>query len=160
MDLFKLDPGLTVWTWIAFAILCFVLAKWGIPPLLRNLETRERVIADSVDNAALLEKRLADLEQERTALLEQTRVQAEAVLRQAREDAEIVKKALFEKAAQEAAAIVAQGRARAAEERKQSIDALRQELADFIVECTETVVGSTLVGDKEREWSRRQVSTL
>lgn len=160
MDLFSLDPGLTVWTWIAFGILCVILAKWVFPPLLKSIETREKAIAASVDQAALIETRLKNLEQERRDLLAQTQAQAEAILYQARQDGARLRKSLLDKAVLEADDIVVQGRARAAEERQATIEALRMELAEFVLVCAGTIVGSTLTGEKEREWSRQLVKTL
>lgn len=160
MNLFSLDPGLTIWTWVAFGILCFILAKWVFPNLLQALHDRETLLARSVDTAAALEARLRDLEAERQALLQQTRGEAEALMKQARDQAEVLKKELREQAQAEAAALVEQGRVQLADERRAAVEALRAELADFVLVCAGTIVGSTLQGERERQWSRDLVKTL
>jgi F-type H+-transporting ATPase subunit b len=160
MDLFSLDPGLTIWTWISFGILVLILTKWVIPRVFQNLKDRQDVIARSIDNAAEIEARLAAIDHERQEILRQTRGEAEALLKKAREESEVLKRSLREEAEREAAGIVAQGKAKFAEDRQASIEALRAELADFVLVCAGTIVGSTLSGARERKWSRDLVKTL
>ena len=52
MALFKIDPGLAIWTWIVFGALLFLLQRYVFPNLLRSVRNREATIARSVDNAA------------------------------------------------------------------------------------------------------------
>lgn len=160
MDLFRLDPGLAIWTWVTFGLLCFILAKWVLPPLLRSLENRERVIAKSVDDALALEERLKAVDQERLKVLAQAREQAESLLQDVRKQAEELRQNLLHQAAQEAEALIAQGRVRVADERREAIDALREELAEFALACAGTIVGTTLSGEKEREWARERARLL
>lgn len=160
MDLFSLDPGLTVWTWFCFAVLCLILTKWVFPPFFRNLKVREDTIARSIDDAAEIEARLKGIETERAEILRQTRGEAEALLKNAREEAETLKRLLREEAEREVAALIAEGKTRVSEERQAAIEALRGELAEFVLTCAGTILGSTLSGAKEREWSRNLVKNL
>jgi F-type H+-transporting ATPase subunit b len=160
VDLFSLDPGLAIWTWVSFAILCGILTKWVFPALLKNLKDRETLIARSVDDAQQIDARLKAIEQERIEILRKAQSDAESLLQKVREDADVLKHTLQEEAEREAAAIVAQGKARMVEERQALIEALREELAEFVLTCAGTVVGSTLSGAREREWSRDLVKRL
>ena len=49
--LVQLDPGLFIWTILTFLLLCFVLAKFAWKPLLKALESREKDIQSSIDDA-------------------------------------------------------------------------------------------------------------
>lgn len=160
MDLFSIDPGLAVWTWLTFGCLCFIVGKWVLPPLLRNLEARAQVIAKAVDDAAALEERLKMLDDERAAVLSQARAEGEALIREARIQAGETRRDLLEKAAAEVQAVMAQGRAQMAAERRAAVDALREGLAEFTLSCASSIVASTLVGDKERRWAREQARRL
>jgi len=160
MDLFRLDPGLAIWTWVTFGCLCFIVAKWVLPPLLRNLETRERAIAKSVDDASALEERLKQLDEERIGVLAQARVQGEGLIQEARRQAEELRQNLLDQAARETESLIAQGRAKIADERRAAVDALREELAEFALSCAGTIVAATLVGEKERQWAREQARRL
>ena len=160
MDLFRLDPGLAVWTWVTFGLLYFVVAKWVLPPVLRSLEARERLIAKSVDDAAALEERLKALEQEKQEVLAKARAEGEDILRRARQEAATVRQRLLEEASREVEALSAQGEIRVEEERRAAIETLRGELADFVLSCAASLVGTALIGDKERLWAREQARLL
>ncbi len=160
MDLFRLDPGLAIWTWITFGLLFFIVAKVVLPPLLRNLEERERLIAKSVDDASVLEERLQAIDREKEEVLASARAEGEDMLRQAREEAASLRQSLLDEAVREVEAVSAQGRVRVEEERRAALDALRDELADFALACAGAIVGTALVGDKERAWVRDQVRHL
>ncbi len=160
MDLFRIDPGLAIWTWVTFGCLCFIVAKWVLPPLLRSLESRERLIARSVDDAVALEERLKAIEVERAAVVAQARAEGEALIQEARTQAGEMRRALLDQAEAEAQALVAQGRAQIADERRAAVDALRGELAEFALSCAGTIVAKTLVGENERRWAREQARLL
>ena len=40
MELFTPDFGLVFWMFVAFIILFFILAKWGWPIILKNIDSR------------------------------------------------------------------------------------------------------------------------
>jgi F-type H+-transporting ATPase subunit b len=160
MDLFRLDPGLAIWTWVTFGGLCLILAKWVLPRLLGSLEKRERLIAKSVDDALALEERLKALDQERLSVLARARLEGEGLVEEARREAEALRQELLDRASNEAEALVAEGRQRVTEERRAAIEALRGELAEFALACAETVVGAALVGEREREWARERARQL
>jgi F-type H+-transporting ATPase subunit b len=160
MDLFRLDPGLGIWTWVIFGLLFFIIAKWVVPPLLRNLENRERLIAKSVDDAVALDERLKALERERLDILAEARAQGEVLIREARQQAEELRRSLLEEASRDAEALVAQGRSRAAEERREAVEALRDEVAEFALTCADAIAGMRLTGEAERAWAREKAKTL
>ncbi len=160
MDLFSLDPGLAIWTWISFAVLCVILTKAVFPKLFENIKNREAVISRSIDNAAEIEARLKAIDGERLEILRQARAEAETLLKNTGQEAETLRRSIQAQAEREAADIVAEGKIRAVAERQAAIDTLRVELADFVLVCAGTIVGSTLSGAKEREWSRELVKRL
>ncbi len=160
MDLFRLDPGLAIWTWVTFGLLCVIVAKWVLPPLLRNLENRERLIAKSVDDALALDDRLKALERERLEVLAEAKAHGDALVAQARQEVDELRRGLMEQAARDVEALLAQGRARAAEERRAAVESLRDDIAEFALACADTIAGQKLSGDAERAWAREQARTL
>ncbi len=160
MDLFKLEPGLAVWTWITFGILFFILARYVIPVMLKNLQEREDYIRSSVDKTAEVEKRLASMRSEREELLKETEAEADRILLKIRREGDELRKRLADQAELEARAIMEQARIQAEQEKKAMVESLRAELADFVCSATEEVVGFSFAGEKERDLSRRLVSKL
>jgi len=102
MNLFAIDPGLAIWTWIVFGLLFLILWKFALPPLLKSLKEREAVIAGSVDSALQIEKRLSDINTEREEIIRLTKNEADSLLHSARADAETLRTNLLSQAEQEA----------------------------------------------------------
>ncbi len=160
MDLFTLDPGLVIWTWISFGILFFILWKFVFPPLMENLKNREKTIAKSIDDAAAIQKRLEEIEGERGDLLNRSNAEADELLLQTRADAEQLKKSLLEKAEEEAAEVLIQARKKAAAERQALLQSFQADLADFVCDASEKVIASAFITEKEREFTRELVKEL
>ncbi len=160
MELFAIEPGLAVWTWISFGLLFFILWKYVLPPIVKGLKEREKSIAGAVDNAREIEERLEGIKKEEAAILDKARAQADKMLGDTRKEADLLKKRLVEKAEEEASAIVAKARIRAAEEREVLLQALQEELADFVCETSEKVTGVSFTSDKDRKMVRELAKEL
>ena len=160
MELFKIEPGLAIWTWITFGILFYLLSRFAFPALIRGIRQREESIARSVDNAAQIEKRLAEIEEERTQTLSRSRAEADEILRRTRAEAEEVRRRLLERAEREAQETLEQARKRIEEERASTLASLRRELADFAVEASEKVIGRSFTAQQDREWARELAESL
>lgn len=160
MDLFKIDPGLAIWTWITFGILFFLLSKFVFPSLIKNLKQREMTIADSIDNAARIEKQLSNIEKEHKAIIQRSRQEADEMLRKTRKEAEQIRMSIIEKAEKEAQTILDQARQKIAEERITALQSVRSELADFICDTAEKVVGHSFLAAEDKEWTRELVKKI
>ena len=160
MELFTLDPGLAIWTWIAFGILFLILWKFVFPALLDNIKNREHLIAQSVDDATEIQKRLERINTEHAGILKKARKEADDILRNTRKEAEVLKKKLLEKAELETEEIIAQAREKIAAEREALLQSLQEELADFVCDTSERIIGTSFTSEKDREWARELAKTL
>ena len=160
MDLFKLEPGLAIWTWITFGILFFILWKLVLPIILGNIQKREETIASAVDNAEKIESRLNEVKSEREQIISAANKQADEILHRTRQESEELRLQLLKNAEQEAEAVIVRARAAAEEERAAALLQLQQELADFICEVSDRVVGFAVVGDKERRLTKESIKSL
>lgn len=160
MDLFKLDPGLAIWTWVTFGALFFILWKYVLPPVLKNIKDREDVIARSIENAAQIDKRVEEIEKEHSTMIASAKAEADEILRKAREDSEKVRKGLLEKARAEARKIVEAGQAAIAEEKAVMLEALRMDIADFVCDSSEKLIGKSFLSPADKAWTRELVETL
>lgn len=70
MSLITPDFGLLVWMTLIFAIVFFVLAKFGFPAITSMVDKRSARIEDALKKADEAEKRLSGLAQEHDALME------------------------------------------------------------------------------------------
>ena len=160
MDLFKIEPGLFIWTWITFGALLLLLYKLAYPSLLKGIKDREQKIADSVDKAEEIERRLSAMKNEHQEMLNTAQKEADAILREVRKEAGQLKKKLAAKAENEASEILEEARRKIEAEREAVINALRKELAEFVCDAAGKLVGQSLSGDKEKKWAKELVDKL
>jgi len=160
MELFKIDPGLAIWTWIVFGLTFMILWEFAFPYILTNIKNREKIIADSINKASLIERRLSDIEKEQTQMISESRIQANEILRQTRLQAEILRKDLLEKAGQEARDVLAQVKIKIEEERMVMVQSIKSDIADFVCETSEKVIGRSFVSKKDHDWVNEMVETL
>jgi len=160
MELFSLDPGLAIWTWITFGLLFLVLWKFVFPPILRTIADREAFIARGVDNARAAEEKLKQMEQEHRELIRKAREEADGLLREARTESDKLKERLLESARQEAREIVQEGRTAAEAERQALIASLKEEIAGLICDSSEKVVGRSFLDSDDRAWAREMAESL
>ncbi len=160
MDIFKIDPGLAIWTWIVFGITLTILWKFVFPQLLNNIKNRETTIAQAINNAAQIDKRLSAIEEEHAQTIKDSKAQASEIIRQTRSQAELIRKELLQKAEDEAQDILAQAKIRIEEERAAVIKSIKMDIADFVCDTSEKVVARSFVSDKDRDWVQELVETL
>ena len=82
------DPGLFIWTIVTFLVLLTLLAKFAWAPLLAALETRQKAIRKSLDDAQQAKQELERLNQESAQIITARASEAEAIITQSRSDAD------------------------------------------------------------------------
>ena len=102
----------------------------GIAAEISSLEERKKAAEQSL---ADVERRIANLEQERQAIIADYTAQGEAL-----------KTAIIQEAEKAAAQITAQAKITAQNEIKTAIEAMRSEMADKVVEATERLIAEKL----------------
>ncbi len=160
MELFKLDPGLAIWTWISFGILLLILWKFVFPSLIGNIKEREKLIAKSVDNADEIQKRLDEINKEYAVIIKRARSEADGILLETRKESDVLKKKLLLKAEQEASDIVEKTKDKMLEERDSLILSLQNEIADFVCDVSAKIVDTSFTSDKDREWALELAKSL
>ena len=160
MELFKLNPGLAIWTWITFGVLFFILWKFALPTVLASIKKREELIAKSVDEAEAINKRMQDITREHDEIIIRANKEADEILSKTRKDAEVLKQRLLEKANKEAEEVMLKAREKIREERNAVILAIQNELAQFVCDSSEKIVGTSFTTEKDLELSRELVNSL
>ena len=106
----------------------------GIAAEIASLEQRK---ADAQKSLADVEQRIANLEEERRAILAEYTAQGEAM-----------KASIIEKAEQAASQLTAQAKNTAQNEIKAAIEVMRAEMADKVVEATEQLIQKKLTANE------------
>jgi F-type H+-transporting ATPase subunit b len=127
------DPGLFIWTIVTFLVLLFLLAKFAWRPLLNALESRQESIRKSLEDADRARQELARMQQESAKILEQARIEADAVLTKTRSDAERLREDLKTKAREEAENMIRNAEQQIQLQTRAALQQVRHEVADIAV---------------------------
>ena len=160
MDLFKLDPGLFLWTWITFGLLLLLLWKFVFPGLFGAINSREKKIKESVNKAEKIEQRLAEIESEHAGIMQKAHEDADEILRKTRIDAEVLRKKLLEKAEQDLEALHEQAAAAIADERAAAVEAVRAEMAELVCAASQKLVEQSFSTEDDRQRVMELIKTL
>ena len=103
MALFRIDPGVVIWTWIAFILVLIILGKSTWKIIIKGLNARAEKIQDDLKEAekiretakkslAAYREQIDNAKSEANSIIENSRVEAgrvrETIIRAAREEAE------------------------------------------------------------------------
>lgn len=79
------DPGLFIWSTVAFLALFFLLSKFAWKPIVQALDERERSIEDALSKAEMAKLEMAKLISENEDLLKEARIERDGILKEAKE---------------------------------------------------------------------------
>jgi F-type H+-transporting ATPase subunit b len=99
---FEGNLGVALWTLVIFAIVIFVLGKFAWGPILGGLQAREKFIRESLETAKRDREAAEARLKEYTDKLVHARNEATAIVDESRRDAETVKRRIEEEAQAEA----------------------------------------------------------
>lgn len=152
--------SLIFWELISFGILLWVLYKFAFPPILEALETRERKIRDSIEqaeqNRLTAEQRLADYE----AKLNGAAQEAEAIVADAKAKAQRLLEENEQRLRTESERIQAETTQEIERERRKALQDIRNEAADLALTVAEKVLARSLSDDDHRRLAKEAVQAV
>ena len=151
MDLMIPDSGLLFWMTIIFAIVFFILAKFGFPIITGMVEKRSKRINDSLEAARIAEDALANLQQEQERLVSVTRAEQARLMQEAAAERDRMIAQAQEQARAEAQKIMADARVRINEEKEAAMKEIRNEVAKVSLAIAEKVVRKELSSDASQK---------
>ena len=148
MNLLLPESGLLFWMTIIFAIVFFLLAKFGFPVITGMVEKRNQRINDSLEAARVAEEAIAHLTQEKERILEETRQEQSRLMKEAAAERERVLEQAQIQAREEADRILQAASLRLQEEKEAAMKELRNEVAVISMAIAEKVLRKELSSDK------------
>ncbi|MCM1029677.1 MAG: F0F1 ATP synthase subunit B [Pseudoflavonifractor sp.] len=157
MELFKPDFGLVFWMFVSFAILFFVLWKWGWPIIVKGIESRADLIDKGVEYAQSAKEQLDNARAEADRQIAQARRQQADILREAdKMKTQIIDEAR-DAARVEARKVMDAAKVSIDQERKQAEEQLRKEMSSLALAVADKVVRNQMADDAAQ---RRLVDSL
>ena len=148
MNLMLPDSGLLFWMTIIFAIVFFILAKFGFPIITGMVDMRAKRIDDAIAAARKAEESLAGLAKEQERLLAEARAEQARILQEAAAQRDNMIAQAQEQAKEEAKKIMDEAKVRIQEEKEAALRDVRKEVAIMSVAIAEEVVRKELSTDK------------
>lgn len=158
-----ITPGLgtIVWTTLTFAILVFILAKFGWPIILKSLIDREIAIKDALTAADKAREEMKHLEAHNEELLVQAKQERDEMLRNARMASEQIIEDARTKATAEADRIVETARENINYEKLQAIHELKNQIATLSIEMAEKILKQELRSkESANEFIKRELENV
>ena len=148
MNLLLPDSGLLFWMTIIFAIVFFVLAKFGFPVITGMVEKRRMRIEDALAAARKAEDAIAHLNTEQERIIAETRAEQAKLMKEAAAEREKMIATAKEQAMVEAQKIMDDAKVRIAEEKEDALRDMRREVALLSLAISEQVLRKELGSDE------------
>ena len=153
MSLLIPDTGLLFWMILSFGIAFFILARFGFPVILKGVEKRNEFIAQSVESAKQANAKLASIENECQTLLARAKQQQASILNDTVLEKERILKEAKEKAEKETQLAIDSAMRQIEFEKNKAIRDVREEIATLSVAVAEKIIR----GKIEKETGQKEV---
>lgn len=151
MELFTPDFGLVFWMFIAFILLFLILAKWGWPMIIKQMEGRADTIDKGVEYAREAKEQLDSARDSAQKVIGEAQArQAEMLREAAKMKSQIIEEAKKE-ASEEARKVIEAAKVSIEQSRKEAELQFRNEVSKFSIDIAEKMVRSRLQNDAEQQ---------
>ena len=150
MSLITPDFGLFFWMAVVFLCVLAILWKWGFPVIVNMVNERKEYIDSSLRKAHEATEKLANIQKEGEALLQQAREEQASIIKEAKAAHDsIVAKADADARAQ-ANKLLSDAKAQIEAEKAVAIREIRAQVAELSVQIAEKVVRQNLSTDQQQ----------
>jgi F-type H+-transporting ATPase subunit b len=160
----QFDPhffsSLIFWEVLSFSILFWILYKFAFPPILETLETRERKIRESLDQAeqsrATAEQKLKEYE----AKLMAAAKEAETLMAEAKQKAQRLLDENQQRLRADSERIKEEATQDIERERRKAVQDIKDQTADLAILVAEKVIGRSLSDDDHRRFAQEALAEV
>ncbi|MDR1725939.1 MAG: F0F1 ATP synthase subunit B [Bacteroidales bacterium] len=161
MGLLTPDFGLIFWMTVVFAILLFILWKFGFPVILKTIKDREQSIKTSLEAADKAKAEMKLLQANNEVLLKQAQDEKDTIIKEAR----AIKEKIIREAEAEAHNVkdrmIASARESINYEKLQAMTELKNQIANLAIEIAEDVLREELSNrEKSNEIVAKRVKEI
>lgn len=143
-------PGIVLAQIINFIILLLILRTIAYKPLLNLLNQRRERIAKGLEDARKAEERLANIEKDYQARLDEARLEAQKMVAEMTQNAEKQAAGIVSKANEDVTRLKAQAQEDAELERNRILADLRSQVAALSIAAANKVIGAALDEQRQR----------
>ena len=148
MNLVTPGLGLIFWQLVTFLLVLFLLARFAWKPIMSSLKEREENIEGALRAAEQAKADMAKLKAENERLLEDARVERDAMLRKAQQTSETIIEEAKNRASVESAKIVESAKQQINAERMAAVADIKRQVATLSIEIAEKLLRNQLKEEK------------
>lgn len=140
MDLLIPDSGLLFWMTLVFIIVFLILLKWGFPSIVKMVDDRKKYIDESLQKAKDANEKLANIQKESEAMLQEARDNQATILKEAAKTRDAIVEKAQEKAQEESARIISEARTEIQNEKQAALREIRTQVAELSIKIAEKIL--------------------
>ncbi|MYD44082.1 MAG: F0F1 ATP synthase subunit B [Gammaproteobacteria bacterium] len=149
-----------IWSSIAFLIFTWSCYYFIWPPIMAAIRTRQKTIADGIENAETAARDVEQAEQQASEIMRNARLEAQTLLDQARSQATALVEAAKTEGREEGERLKAAGVAEIEQESNRIRESLRGDVATLAVQGAERILESDIDSDKHRAMLEKLAAEL
>ena len=158
--LIKVVPGLMIWTLIAFGLTLIVLKRYAFGPIQKVIDERRERIRQAVDEADRAREEARNLLEEHRKLIGRAKVDAEAILVEARRVADAQRERVREETEADRQRRLEDTRRQIEAETRRALEQIRAEVAELTLVAASKVTGKVLDGADHRRLIAEAIGDL
>ena len=134
------DPGLFIWSTVAFLILFFLLSKFAWKPIVKALDERERSIEDALTKAEMAKAEMAKLISENEDLLKEARLERDHIFKEAKEIKDQMINDAKDQAKAEGAKLIEKAKTEITNQKLAAMAEIKNQVSGLSIEIAEKVL--------------------
>jgi len=147
----ELNFGLILWTMLTFVVLLIILRAYAWKPILKNLQTREDTISQSLERAEEAKREAQRILEENKKNLAKADEMAQQVLREARELAERIRSESVSKTHLESNKLIEKARGEIEHDKQLAMTQLHGLVAELAVKAAEKILNEAIDEAKQKK---------
>ncbi len=158
--LFSIDPGLSIWTWVIFGLLFVILRKYAWTPMMDSIKARERLVADTIDNARKTREELEKIAETQKALIHEAQNEASKIIQEGRKNAESTAQQVIDRARKEAQAALEDAKAKITTEKENALRQIKNQTIELVISTSEKLIEESLNDETHRKIVEKHLDKL
>ena len=151
MNLLTPDPGLLFWMVLSFAVVFFLLARFGFPVIVKAINERKEFIEMSLLSARQANEKLEGIKEEGERLLLDAKNKQQEIVAGALAEKTKIVQAAQQQASSEASRIVSDAHEAIERAKSDALSDVRDEVAELALKVAETVMREKMSDDAEQK---------
>ncbi len=158
--LFSIDPGLSIWTWVVFGLLFIILRKFAWTPLMESVKARERLVADTIDNARKTKEELEKIADAQKAMIRDAQNEAGKIIEEGRKNAESTAQLVVDRARKEAQTALEDAKSKITTEKENALRQIKNQTIELVINTSEKLIEESLSDETHRKIVEKHLDNL